>query len=249
MAKVKWRKMLAGRWWAEINARSLTVQKVKEPGRAAYAVYEWVENSVMMERSDPGARPTSPRAAKDLAEEVAARPAVDNEHVFGMSSSAAREVLKALAGGPRDFEALKAVTAGRFPVEAGPMAVVGVLVNLELAGLARRLPGNRWERSRRVKTFVHPERTHCADAWTEDGLVWRWCSNDRPVPPDAAREYNIPVDQDAQGAAEKEYLDRVLADYRRADPTPDAEQLCEMRAAFGEGARVVDVITGRVTQL
>jgi hypothetical protein len=40
-----------------------------------------------------------------------------------------------------------------------------------------------------------------------------------------------------------------LDDYRKNDSPPDAEQLYEMRAAFGEGETVVNVFTGRETKL
>lgn len=42
---------------------------------------------------------------------------------------------------------------------------------------------------------------------------------------------------------------KFLAAYRKNPPVIDAEQLHEMRNAFGPGAKVVDVITGRTTQL
>ncbi len=40
-----------------------------------------------------------------------------------------------------------------------------------------------------------------------------------------------------------------LDNYKRNEQGPDAEQLYEMRAAFGEGTTVVNVLTGRKTHL
>lgn len=43
-------------------------------------------------------------------------------------------------------------------------------------------------------------------------------------------------------------IQKVLAEYREArkNHTPSAEEMFEMRAAFGPGAEVVDIITGQV---
>lgn len=43
-------------------------------------------------------------------------------------------------------------------------------------------------------------------------------------------------------------VEQFLAEYREArkNHTPSEEELFEMRAAFGEGSTVVDVITGQV---
>ena len=43
-------------------------------------------------------------------------------------------------------------------------------------------------------------------------------------------------------------IEKVLAEYREArkNHVPSAEEMYEMRAAFGEGSTVVDIITGQV---
>lgn len=41
----------------------------------------------------------------------------------------------------------------------------------------------------------------------------------------------------------------AIAEYRARRRTPDAEELAEMRAAFGEGTTVVDVLTGEKIKL
>ena len=45
-------------------------------------------------------------------------------------------------------------------------------------------------------------------------------------------------------AAREAEVDRELAAYRAAKRSPSAEELDEMRAAFGPGTTVVDAITG-----
>lgn len=50
-------------------------------------------------------------------------------------------------------------------------------------------------------------------------------------------------------AARDEEVSRSIADYRSRKHQPSAEELYEMRAAFGAGAAVVDVLTGREIRL
>ena len=43
--------------------------------------------------------------------------------------------------------------------------------------------------------------------------------------------------------------DKFIEEYRKNPPSPSFEEMCEMRAAFGEGAVVVDVFSGRQYKL
>lgn len=84
----------------------------------------------------------------------------------------------------------------------------------------------------------------------EDGGVLRWKSNDRCVPmhcfedafcePPALQQETVRAED---AAAIADYIARNKG--RQRSP----EELFEMRAAFGEGATVVDVLTGDRTQL
>ena len=102
-------------------------------------------------------------------------------------------------------------------------------------------------RESRVFTKASLGTTFSASAYTDDGKVWYWTRNNRPVPLDAAGDYGIPIDPAAQKGAEEAYLDLVLTGYRKAmaNHTPDAEEAHEMRAAFGPGQGVVDVVAGK----
>jgi len=42
---------------------------------------------------------------------------------------------------------------------------------------------------------------------------------------------------------------RAVAEYKKNQSAPSQEEIFEMRAAFGERAKVVDVISGQVIQL
>lgn len=84
--------------------------------------------------------------------------------------------------------------------------------------------------------------------------VLRWASNGRCPHDDMLAAWLvlevITMDQaEATSTARRTEDARFLEEYRSADPAPDGEQLAEMRAAFGPGATVVNVITGRTTSL
>lgn len=59
------------------------------------------------------------------------------------------------------------------------------------------------------------------------------------------------VDEKATRAASDEETHREIEEYRKAmaNYQPSAEELLEMKAAFGEDATVVDIITGKQIQL
>ncbi|MCI6064009.1 hypothetical protein MR818_01230, partial [bacterium] len=52
------------------------------------------------------------------------------------------------------------------------------------------------------------------------------------------------VDAEATKAAREEEVSRSLAEYRRNARPASQEELDEMRAAFGEGQTVVNILTG-----
>jgi hypothetical protein len=83
----------------------------------------------------------------------------------------------------------------------------------------------------------------------------RWAASGQVIPGDSAvllvgLGLAPALDLAATAAAHDAETAEVLARYRAThrDPAP-AEELAEMRAAFGPGTRVINVITGRETQL
>lgn len=88
---------------------------------------------------------------------------------------------------------------------------------------------------------------------TFDGTIYRWVSNGAVPPADAIAERGIDQLPGFDAAKHDEVRDRelaeFLAEYRRQDPQPTAEQLAEMRAVFPPGTTVQNVITGRRTKL
>ena len=101
------------------------------------------------------------------------------------------------------------------------------------------------------KTDRWTKQVTSSEAYTTDGgRTWRWVSNNSFIMLDICREYGIPCDTVAQKAARNAEIDAFLTEYRaqQADEVND-EQYAEMQAAFGSGEVVVNVITGRRTQL
>jgi hypothetical protein len=94
------------------------------------------------------------------------------------------------------------------------------------------------------------------DGWSRitgpDEPVIRWASNFN-VPPRDLRElwvklgYMTPEQAEASERVYRAELDAFLADYRANPPGRSAEELYEIRAAFGDES-VVDVITGERIQ-
>lgn len=108
--------------------------------------------------------------------------------------------------------------------------------------------------NRTIRTFTNTDsltrQTFTSNAYTDDGRVWRWASNNAVVPLDAAADYGIPVDAAAQAAARDAELTAFVASYKaaRKNRRPSAEERYELRAAFGPGQTVVNILTGERTR-
>ena len=86
-----------------------------------------------------------------------------------------------------------------------------------------------------------------------DGVV-RWTSNNRVMPKDCREilshtAYRDLFSEEASRAAEEAEAAAVLESYRKNYTGPSEEEKAEMRAAFGTGSTVVDVITGKRIRL
>lgn len=85
--------------------------------------------------------------------------------------------------------------------------------------------------------------------------IGRWASNGHAIPGDCAVLFAAlglapTLDLAATAAANDAEAADAIERYRAAQPAqPSDEERAEMLAAFGPGATVVDVITGRATQL
>lgn len=85
-----------------------------------------------------------------------------------------------------------------------------------------------------------------------DGSAWRWASNGQCMPEDAmvVRGFSVQAILETQAVRAVETA-AWLKKYREAQANvqPSEEELYEMRAAFGEGETVVNVLTGRTIKL
>lgn len=89
--------------------------------------------------------------------------------------------------------------------------------------------------------------------WDDQGVL-RWNSNQQCPMNDMLAAWIVLgfIDREQAGrtsAARTADTAEFLDAYRKNPPQTDAEQLHEMRAAFGPGEEVMDVITGRTIQL
>mgnify|MGYP003348563254 CR=1 FL=1 len=84
-----------------------------------------------------------------------------------------------------------------------------------------------------------------------DGKVYRWTTNDRVPPADAIVSYGIDklpnFSKEAHDETRSTETQAFLANYRKQMENwePSAEERYEMRAAYGSGSTVVNMITGK----
>ncbi len=107
-----------------------------------------------------------------------------------------------------------------------------------------------------IVTVSHKGATpHSSLAYTlksEDYKIIRWASNDAVIPKDIMEQLTWPH-KSAMNQARAEQTQAALDQYfvNQAQRTPEqiAEEEFEMRAAFGAGVKVVNIFTGKRTQL
>jgi hypothetical protein len=110
-----------------------------------------------------------------------------------------------------------------------------------------------------MKTFtvlkIESGRTFSSEVRIDEADVARWASNGRVPPAEAIEDYRIDRLPGFSGpctdSARETETRAFLAAYRESERNRvySAEELFEMRAAFGPGARVVNVVTGREIRL
>ena len=93
--------------------------------------------------------------------------------------------------------------------------------------------------------MVIQESTHDANG------IFRWKSNNAVVPTSILEDAEAaPEVIKANKAARDKELDAFVAELRSRPPRqPSDEEMFEMRAAFGRGATVVNVLTGQTIKL
>lgn len=111
--------------------------------------------------------------------------------------------------------------------------------------------GAFWQQNaeKEVKAAVE----HAAEAATvdENGAI-SWKSNGSYLQDDYCEKLEhagYDFSREATRAARQAQVETELADYRRNRRGPSAAERMEMQAAFGKGAKVVDVLSGDTIQL
>jgi len=116
-----------------------------------------------------------------------------------------------------------------------------MLQPLDYLDIPDNLPAWRVREVERLRAqFVDP-----AEAYDDDGVM-HWRSNQRVIPTHVYADAFIRCPHRQQAAYERQ-TEESLAAYREAmrDYEPSDEELFELRAAFGPGETVVNVITGQ----
>lgn len=114
--------------------------------------------------------------------------------------------------------------------------------------------GAYWKSSAEKKIRKMEERQMNGEIFFgADGVV-RWTSNNRVMPKDCREilshtAYRDLFSEEASRAAEDAETAAFLESYRKNYTGPSEEEKAEMRAAFGTGSTVVDVITGKRIRL
>ena len=111
--------------------------------------------------------------------------------------------------------------------------------------------GAYWQQS--AEKEVQEAVKHAAEEATvdENGAI-SWKSSGNYLPDDYCEklEYaGFPFSRTATEYAREAQVEKELAEYRKNRRAPSEAELREMRRTFGEGATVVDVITGDRIQL
>jgi hypothetical protein len=102
-----------------------------------------------------------------------------------------------------------------------------------------------------VATKTEHKMTFSSNYYYDVFMIARWESNDQPVPMDAAKSYQIDIRPEMQKRAIELAAKEAIAAYRKSRKQNgySAEELGEMRAAFGAGETVVDMFTGQKIRL
>jgi hypothetical protein len=109
--------------------------------------------------------------------------------------------------------------------------------------------GRPWEKER-LEKLAEQLKT---EATYKNGVgMWNRSGNHLPIDvAEFAHYLGLPIDLNKHQKAYDEATSKFFAEYRKAQANrkPTAEELYEMKAAFGEGTTVVNVITGRKIKL
>ena len=108
--------------------------------------------------------------------------------------------------------------------------------------------GAYWKKHAEEEIAKMQERVDNDEIRTNIGGGAFWNSNGNYLPSDCAEILSytdFPFSLEETNRARKEQTAAFLEDYRKRSHTPSEEKKAEMRAAFGRGTTVVDVLSGQ----
>lgn len=112
--------------------------------------------------------------------------------------------------------------------------------------------GSYWRESAREEIEKLQEKADNGEILVDENGAASWKSNGRALPSDCAEKLSwttLDFSIEATAAKRDEETARSLESYRRSYMGPAAEERMEMKAAFGKGTTVVDIITGERIRL
>ena len=114
------------------------------------------------------------------------------------------------------------------------------------------LNGEFWKRIAQEEISSMIERVNKDMIAIDENCAAYWTSNGHYLPADCVEVLKYAgffFDEEATNKAREAQNAEFIENYRKNYTSPSAEELYEMRAAFGTGVTVVDVITGREIEL
>jgi len=114
--------------------------------------------------------------------------------------------------------------------------------------------GEYWQNRALEKISDYQKKAESGEILLDDNNAAYWKSSGNYLPQDSAEillHTSFKFDYENTLLAAKKQTEGFIEDYKKrmANYKPDEEELVEMRAAFGEGATVVNVFTGQSIKL
>ena len=112
--------------------------------------------------------------------------------------------------------------------------------------------GEFWKKNAEQDIAKMQKRADAGEIEVDENGAAFWVSSNNYLPEDCAEMLsftNFIFDIQATAEARDKQTNEFLEAYRKNYKGPSEEEKAEMRAAFGEGAEIVDVITGKTIRL
>ena len=112
--------------------------------------------------------------------------------------------------------------------------------------------GEFWKKNAEQDIAKMQKRADAGEIEVDENGAAFWVSSNNYLPEDCAEMLSFTdfiFDIQATAEARDKQTNEFLEEYRKNYKGPSEEEKAEMRAAFGEGAEIVDVITGKTIRL